>query len=307
MPFCESSFIKITTMVNKILFQITIVFFALLTQASAKNLNAENDLLASTSIEYSALKGEWKGAYIIHPDVNLCSFNIFEENGKWKATMDIPGNNVYDVPFNINIEGNNISFVRTIDSTGVQITYVGAVSGNIINGTYTYRMKEYKASGVFQLMMTTSVLAKQQPLPLFELASFDKSQTLTNKSFLGKYLLVDFWSTNCKVCLAKRPVLEEAKEFYNVAPLEFLSIALDSEAKVEKFRKERYPMQWKNAALEDGWEAKIIKDFGVNKIGLPTTILVSPEGKILATTDQLTKETLLKTLTKYVRNAKATN
>jgi thiol-disulfide isomerase/thioredoxin len=294
-------------MAAKILFQFTIIFFVLLIHVSATISIAEEQNISSSAIEYSSLKGEWKGALIVHPEVNLCSFNIFEEKGKWKATLDIPGNNAYDLPYSVNIEGNNISFVRTIDSTGVQITYAGTISGNVINGTYSYKMKDYKATGVFQLMMTTSILAKQQPLPPFEIASVDKDQTLSNKSFFGKYLLVDFWSTTCKVCLAKRPVLEEAKELNKQMPLEFLSIALDKEAKVEKFRKERYPMQWKNAALEDGWEAKIIKEFGIDKIGLPTTILVSPEGKILATTDQLTKETLLKTLGKYVGNAKTTN
>jgi thiol-disulfide isomerase/thioredoxin len=269
-------------MANKILLQFTIVFFALLIQLSAKNKNEGVHIPTSSSIEYAAVKGEWKGSYIIRSDVNLCSFNIFEDKGKWRATMDIPGSNAYDLPFNVNIEGNNISFIRTIDSTGVQISYAGTISGNVINGTYTYKRKDYKSTGVFQLMMNPSILAKHQPLPLFEVQSVDKSQTFTNKSFPGKYLLVDFWSTTCKLCLAKRPLLEEAKELNKETPLEILSIALDTEAKVEKFRKEKFPMQWKNVALEDGWEAKIIKDFGINQIGLPTTILVSPEGKILA-------------------------
>jgi thiol-disulfide isomerase/thioredoxin len=294
-------------MANKTLFQFTIVFFALLAQLSAKDRNKVADTSSSSNIEYATVKGEWKGSYIIRSDVNLCSFNIFEEKGKWRATMDIPGSNAYDLPFNVNIEGNNISFIRTIDSTGVQISYAGTITGNVINGTYTYKKKDYKATGVFQLMMNTSILAKHQPLPFFEVQSLEKSQTFNNKSFTGKYLLLDFWSTNCKVCLAKRPVLEEAKELNKETPLEFLSIALDTEAKVQKFRKEKFPMQWNNVALEDGWEAKIIKEFEINQVGLPTTVLVSPEGKILATTDQLTKENLLKTLAKYVANAKATN
>ncbi|HEX8332158.1 MAG TPA: TlpA disulfide reductase family protein [Segetibacter sp.] len=294
-------------MANKILFQFTIVFFALLTLLSAKKGNAEVYTSSSSSIEYATVKGEWKGSYIISPDVNLCSFNIFEEKGKWGATMDIPGSNAYDLPFNVNIEGNNISFIRTMDSTGVQISYAGTIKGNVINGTYTYKKKDYKATGVFQLMMNPSVLAKHQSLPFFEVLSVDKSQTFTNKSFSGRYLLIDFWSTTCKVCLAKRPVLEEVKELNKETFLEVLSIALDTKEKVEKFRKEKFPMQWKNVALEDAWEAKIIKEFGINQIGLPTTILVSPEGKILATTDQLTKDNLLKTLAKYIGNAKATN
>jgi len=56
--------------------------------------------------------------------------------------------------------------------------------------------------------------------------------------------------------------------------------------------------------LEEKWKASLVKEFDIDKSGLPTTLLIGPDGKILAVTDMLTKETLLTTLANYLPYAK---
>ena len=251
-----------------------------------------------------ALAGEWKGSFIVQSEVIKCDVNIFPEGNAWKATIDFPERGRYDITYTLTRKGNQVELKRTIDSSDTHFTYTGVIQKDVITGTYTYRRKDYSVSGVFQWMQNPSRLTRHQALPPFHVTLEEGGVQVTNTTFKGKYLLLDFWMTTCKECVPKRPVLEEAQQRYAGQPFEILSIALDGKAQVASFRKEQSPMAWKNAVLEEKWKASLVKTFGIDKIGLPTTLLISPDGKILAVTDMLTKETLLTTLANYLPYAK---
>ena len=250
------------------------------------------------------LAGEWKGSYIIESEVYKCHVNIYQEGNTWKATLDLPEKERYDITFMLTRKGNQVELKRSIDSTDTHFIYTGVINKNVISGTYTYRRKSYVITGVFQWMQNPSRLTRFQPLPPFDLTLEESGARVTNASFKGKYVLIDFWMTTCKLCIPKRPVLEEAQRHYAGLPFEILSIAIDGKAAVAAFRKEKAPMAWKNAVLEEKWKASLVKDFDIDKSGLPTTLLIGPDGKILAVTDMLTKETLLNTLANYLPYAK---
>jgi peroxiredoxin len=93
----------------------------------------------------------------------------------------------------------------------------------------------------------------------------------------GKPVLVSFWSTTCKICIAKTP---EMNAIYNkLHPLGFEMVAVampyDPPTRVVEFAKKLampYPV-----ALDH--QASIVRAFGNVRV-TPTNFLISPDGRI---------------------------
>jgi peroxiredoxin len=104
----------------------------------------------------------------------------------------------------------------------------------------------------------------------------DGSQ-LSLEALRGKPVLVLFWATTCKICIAKTP---EMNRFYkNLHPkgLQMIAVAMpyDPPTRVVEFEKKLempYPV-----ALDH--EATIVRAFGNVKV-TPTTFLIGPDGTI---------------------------
>ena len=116
-------------------------------------------------------------------------------------------------------------------------------------------------------------------LPLAPAASFTliNGEKLSLAELRGKPVLVSFWSTTCKTCIAKTP---EMNAFYKqMHPLGFEMIAVampyDPPTRVVEFASKLempYPV-----ALDH--EAKHVRDFGNVQV-TPTNILVTADGRI---------------------------
>ncbi|HIF13267.1 MAG TPA: TlpA family protein disulfide reductase, partial [Dehalococcoidia bacterium] len=71
----------------------------------------------------------------------------------------------------------------------------------------------------------------------FELPSIDGDGMVQLSDFLGKVVLVDFWSSWCPPCRQESPALEAAYEDFRDLGVEFVGIAIwDVESKTRKFR-----------------------------------------------------------------------
>ncbi|MDR1198298.1 MAG: TlpA family protein disulfide reductase [Prevotellaceae bacterium] len=113
--------------------------------------------------------------------------------------------------------------------------------------------------------------------PDFTVQALD-GKTVTLSDFKGKYVLIDFWGSWCGPCRKSSPMMVE---LYNKlkakkADMEFISIAVN----------ERNDEVWKKAIKDDKltWiQLKIDRNISskYSIVGVPTCILVSPEGKIL--------------------------
>lgn len=99
-------------------------------------------------------------------------------------------------------------------------------------------------------------------------------------SLRGKYVLVDFWAKWCGPCRRENPNIVQAYHKYKDKGFEVFGVSLD-----------RTKEDWLQAIAEDGlvwtqvsdlkyFESKAAADYNVNAI--PFSILVDPQGKIIA-------------------------
>jgi len=136
-------------------------------------------------------------------------------------------------------------------------------------------------------------------VPSFEVAALrDTTKTFTLSAFEGQYVLLDFWATWCGPCIDELPTLRKADSTYGGDDFTILSLSFDGErSTVTDFLKDR-EMPWKHAFVEGGFESDVANKFEV--VGIPKPILIGPNGRIVATEEDLRGEKLLETLEEHL-------
>lgn len=137
---------------------------------------------------------------------------------------------------------------------------------------------------------------------IFTLPKTGESAALfSNKSLAGKFYLLDFWATWCGPCLGERAALNEAYRKFHGAKFEIVSISADKTPEaVRRFQKTHWSMPWVNLFLTDGLNGQVAQEYDINWIGLPHLVLVDPRGKIIALHDELDRDILSQTLSRYL-------
>ncbi|HJV90736.1 MAG TPA: TlpA disulfide reductase family protein [Holophagaceae bacterium] len=141
-----------------------------------------------------------------------------------------------------------------------------------------------------------------RPAPQFKLTNLeDSAQSFALVDFRGKYLLLDFWASWCGPCRAEMPELHQAWERFKGPRFEILSLSLDRTAgDVGRFRKEPgHAMPWKHAYLSGGFDHDLVRTLGINSI--PRPVLLGPDGRVVASGDELRGADLLTTLERVLK------
>lgn len=101
--------------------------------------------------------------------------------------------------------------------------------------------------------------------------------------YLGKkqYVLIDFWTSWCGPCIGSFPFLKKLYSQYHDRGLCMIGVSGDKERNAWLNALERHQLPWISLLSSDKAENDALKLYNVEKI--PTTILISPEGKIIAT------------------------
>lgn len=142
--------------------------------------------------------------------------------------------------------------------------------------------------------------AKKQTLsgtlaPNFKIVD-NKNRTLTNETFKGKYLLIDFWASWCAPCREENPYLVKAYNKFAGKGFEVISISLDQNKKKWEDAVKKDNLTWIQACDLKGSRSKIVEDFGF--LTIPTNFLIDKEGRIV--NKNLTGEMLEKELQKQM-------
>lgn len=142
-------------------------------------------------------------------------------------------------------------------------------------------------------------------IPQFSFVSLTDPKTLyTNKSYTGKILLIDFWSTWCAPCIEEMRDLHKAYERFRSKNFEILSISSDVNPEVViNFRRGKWKMPWQHAFLDPKMAPPVKREFEV--LGAHKLILVDGNtGLILAMDGDCRMEKLEKTLNKFLADVR---
>ena len=119
-----------------------------------------------------------------------------------------------------------------------------------------------------------------QPELAFELTDTN-GNIYTEKNTRGKYLVVNFWATWCTPCLKEIPALVK---FYNENSSHVEILGLDFEPVdlpvIDDFT-ERFSINYPLVLFDKNNETEFT-NFG-EIVGMPTTLIYSPEGELLQT------------------------
>jgi thiol-disulfide isomerase/thioredoxin len=104
-------------------------------------------------------------------------------------------------------------------------------------------------------------------------------QALDFNRFKGKRVVINFWATWCAPCIEEMPDLDQIAKLVKTKNIEFVGIALDSEAKVSQFAL-KYPISYP-LVVADFAGLEIAHSFGNPSGVLPFTVLMDESGKIV--------------------------
>lgn len=118
-----------------------------------------------------------------------------------------------------------------------------------------------------------------QPAPAFTVQTIN-GKRLRLKDYRGKIVLLYFWSTWCRPCVASTPALkkfyEELSQYDGFA---MVSLSLDDEDRWVREHVEKHGLGWPQVRL--GLGSEVAANYGVTAV--PACFLIGPNGKVLYT------------------------
>ncbi len=99
-------------------------------------------------------------------------------------------------------------------------------------------------------------------------------------SLHGKYVLIDFWASWCEPCKESLPDLIKIYDEYKDKNFTILGVSLDNQKGAWKAAIKHFNLQWTQISELKKWNSKVVKLYNFD--GIPFTVLISPEGKIIA-------------------------
>lgn len=98
----------------------------------------------------------------------------------------------------------------------------------------------------------------------------------------GKYVLIDFWASWCNPCRMENPNVVRLYKKYQNKNFDIFSVSLDNDKNRWVKAIAADGLIWKNHVSDlKGWESSVVPLYSVK--GIPHTVLIDPEGKIIET------------------------
>ncbi len=113
--------------------------------------------------------------------------------------------------------------------------------------------------------------------PDFSFNEMISEQKMSLSDLKGKYVLLDFWGTWCKPCIAGIPDLVSLKEELKNQPFEILSIACSSQMEGFEALRAKHGLDWLH--MWHPRDESVVSDYNVDSY--PSMFLIDPKGKIV--------------------------
>ena len=107
----------------------------------------------------------------------------------------------------------------------------------------------------------------------------DNKVTLSNIYKNNKYVLIDFWSSNCVPCRKENPNLVSLYKQYKNQGFDIVGVSVDSNKQnwINAIKTDK--LSWTNVSDLKGWESNIAKLYNVT--ATPTNFLIDNKGNII--------------------------
>ena len=125
-------------------------------------------------------------------------------------------------------------------------------------------------------------MAPGKEAPDFEELMVDRKTTMKLSDLRGKVVLLDFWASWCGPCRKENPHVVQLYEKYKDKGFTVMSVSLDKsyENWVAAIEKDNLSWPYHVSDLQQ-WSSKVGRMYGVS--GIPFTVLIDQEGKIIGT------------------------
>lgn len=132
---------------------------------------------------------------------------------------------------------------------------------------------------------------KGDTAPDFEVTT-TSGRTISLSNLRGKVVVLHFWSTSCRPCLAQMPSQISALEKYDQKEVEVLFVSLDTDEEKFKSTVEKIKIPFSSACDKMGWGGELGRAYGVNKV--PFDVIIDADGKIASNSISAIAEMLAK-------------
>jgi len=109
-----------------------------------------------------------------------------------------------------------------------------------------------------------------------EFSVYDSGGKISLKQHLGKLVLLNFWSLECRPCIEEMRSLDSLSRHFSDSRLKIFAISSDSNSRLKQYiKKHKYNFKIvhdKNAEIRNMYKVK----------ALPTTYIIGRDGKFLA-------------------------
>ena len=117
-----------------------------------------------------------------------------------------------------------------------------------------------------------------QPAPAINARAVD-GRPVKLEDYQGKVVLIQFWATWCRPCIAAKPTIIAAYQRYRFQGFEVISVSLDQDwPKLRNYLNNNPSESWPTLYDGRGWENEIGQQYQVRSI--PLTLLLDAEGTI---------------------------
>lgn len=153
--------------------------------------------------------------------------------------------------------------------------------GEIIDHADSYFKKNPMVKGLSNILTAMKKVAVGMPYINLKMEN-PEGQPVSLSDYLnkGKYVLVDFWASWCAPCRKQMPELVRLYNEYKNKNFEIVGVSFDTNRQNWINGLKEMDMTWPQMSDLKGWESQAVMLYGIQ--GIPHTILLSPDGKIVA-------------------------